>query len=76
MATIQLHVQDDFIQQLGVGAVRQLLEEELTYQRFRLTENRIQSAMHEAQDVNWEEEFENARQKAYEEYLQKRQAAL
>jgi hypothetical protein len=76
MATIQLHVQDDLIQQLGIGAVKQLLEEELTYQRFRLIENRIQSAMHEAQDVNWEEEFENARQKAYEEYRQKRQVAL
>ena len=76
MTTIQLQIQDDFIQQLGVGAVKQLLEEELTYQRFKLIENRIHSAMHEARDVNWEEEFENARQKAYEEYRQKRQAAL
>lgn len=76
MATIQLHVQDDLIQQLGVDAVQQLLQEELIYQRLKLIESRIQSTMHDARDVNWEEEFENARQQAYEEYRQKRQAAL
>lgn len=76
MATIQLHVQDDLIQQLGVDAVQQLLEEELIYQRLKLIESRIQSAMHDARDVNWKEEFENARQQAYEEYRQKRQLAL
>ena len=76
MTVIQLEIQDDLIQQLGLGAVRQVLEEELTYQRFKLIENRIQSAMREAQDVNWEEEFESARQKAYDEYQQKRKSTV
>ena len=75
MTTIQLQIQDDLIRQLGVGAVKQLLEEELTYQRFKLLENRIQSAMHEAQGVDWETEFEQARQQAYEEYREKRKSA-
>jgi len=76
MATIQLEIQDDLIQQLGLGAVKQLLEDELRYQRFKSLENRIQTAMHEAVDVNWEQEFETAREQAYEEYRQKRKSAL
>ncbi|GAB2602432.1 hypothetical protein [Spirosoma areae] len=75
MATIQLQIQDDLIQQLGIGAVKQLLEEELNYQRFKLLENSIQTAMHEAVDVNWPQEFEDARQQAYEEYQRKRKLA-
>ena len=73
--TIQVEIQDDLVHQLGVNAVKQLLEEELVYQRFRLLENRIQSAMHETEDVDWEAEFESARQQAYEAYRHKRQAA-
>ncbi|QJW89180.1 hypothetical protein HNV11_07130 [Spirosoma taeanense] len=76
MTTIQLQVQDDLIQELGLGAVKRLLEEELDYQRFKLLESRIQTAMHEAEGVDWTEEFENARQQAYKEYQQKRRSAL
>ena len=75
MTTIDIQIQDDLIQQMGVKAVKQLLEEELVYQRFKLLENRIQSAMHEAVDVNWSQEFEEARQQAFEEYQQKRKLA-
>lgn len=76
MTTLQFQIQDDLIQQLGLGAVQQLLEEELIYQRFKLLENRIQSAMHEAEDVDWEAELENARQQAYEDYKQNRKSTL
>lgn len=72
MTTIQVKIQDDLVQQLGLRAVEQLLEEELVYQRFKLLENRIQSVMHETENVDWEDEFERARQQAYEEYRQKR----
>ncbi|QDK78754.1 hypothetical protein EXU85_09100 [Spirosoma sp. KCTC 42546] len=75
MATIQLQVQDDLIQQLGLGAVKQLLEDELMFQRIKLLESRIQSAMHDATDVNWQQEFEDARQQAFEEYREKRKSA-
>lgn len=76
MTTLQFQIQDDLIQQLGLGAVQQLLEEELIYQRFKLLENRIQSAMHEAEGVDWEAELENARQQAYEDYKQNRKSTL
>lgn len=76
MTTIQLQIQDDLVQRLGIQAVKQLLQEELSYQRFKLLENRIQTAMHEATDVNWPQEFEEARQQAYEEYRQKRKTVL
>ncbi|MFD2573594.1 hypothetical protein ACFSUS_23345 [Spirosoma soli] len=74
MTTIQLDIQDDLIHELGLGAVRQLLEEELAYQRFKLLEGRIQEAMHQAENINWEDEFEQARQQAFDEYLQKRRS--
>lgn len=76
MTTIQLQIEDDLVQQLGLGAVQQLLEEELVYQRVKLLENKIQTAMHKAVGVNWQQEFEEARQQAYEEYRQKRESAL
>ncbi|GAB2545157.1 hypothetical protein [Spirosoma aerophilum] len=76
MTTIQLEIQDDLVQQLGLGAVKKALEDELAYQRFKLLENKIVSAMREATDVDWKDEFDAARQKAYEEYQQKRKSAL
>ncbi|QJD79189.1 hypothetical protein [Spirosoma rhododendri] len=74
--TIQVEVQDDLVQQLGVGAIRGLLEEELAYQRFRLLDERVQTAMQDRPDVNWDAEFEQARQLAFNEYQQRRQRAL
>ena len=76
MTTIQLQIQDDLVQQLGLGAVKKKLDDELTYQRFKLLESRIVSAMNDATDVDWKDEFDKARQKAYEEHPQKRKSAL
>ncbi|RZK27348.1 MAG: hypothetical protein EOO63_13635 [Hymenobacter sp.] len=74
--TIQVEVQDDLIQQLGVGAIQHLLAEELAYQRFKLLDERVQTAMQSAPGVDWTNEFEQARQLAFEEYQQRRQQAL
>ncbi len=76
MTTIELQVQDDLIQQLGLNTVKQLLEEELMYQRFKILESRIQSAMHEARGVDWAQAFEEARQQAFDAYRKKRGSAL
>ncbi|GAA4399940.1 hypothetical protein GCM10023187_12540 [Nibrella viscosa] len=68
MRTIKIEVQDDLVQRLGVAAVQKLLEEELAYQRFKLLEESIQASMQAAEGVDWEKEFEHARQEAFDEY--------
>ncbi|GAA4452422.1 hypothetical protein GCM10023189_15800 [Nibrella saemangeumensis] len=68
MTTIQIEVQDDLVQRLGVAAVQKLLEEELAYQRFKLLEESIQASMQAAEGVDWEKEFEQARQEAFDDY--------
>ncbi len=50
-----------------------MITDELAYQRFRLLENNIQQALQHAEGVNWSQEFEIARQEAFDEYRRKRQ---
>lgn len=68
MATLQIDVQDDLINLFGTQAIKQFIEEELAYKKFRLLELELNKALSQASDVNWEQEFEIARQKAFEEY--------
>jgi|GEM_PF-2482698 len=71
METIKVNVQDDLIALYGLEAIKNLLEEELAYQRFRLLESKIQNAMSET-DVDWDKEFEQKREEAFEEYQRRR----
>lgn len=71
MRTISVEVQDDLLTHFGIEAIKKMFEDELEYQRFRLLENKIQKAMSEA-DVDWEKEFEEKREEAFEEYQRRR----
>jgi hypothetical protein len=71
MKTIEVKVQDDLVALYGLEAIRNLIEDELAYQRFRLLEKRIQDAMSES-SVDWEHEFEQKREKAFAEYQRRR----
>jgi hypothetical protein len=71
MKTIEVKVQDDLVALYGLEAIKNLIEEELAYQRFRLLENKIQRAMSET-DIDWEKEFEQKREEAFEEYQRRR----
>ena len=69
MTTLQFEVQDDMVKMLGLERIKKFLEEELAFQRFRILDKQVQKALAEAKDVNWEQEFEQARQQAYEAYM-------
>lgn len=71
MQTIEVKVQDDLVALYGLEAIKNSIEEELAYQRFRLLEERIQSAMSES-GVDWIREFEQKREEAFEEYQRRR----
>lgn len=71
MQTIEVKVQDDLVALYGLEAIKNSIEEELAYQRFRLLEERIQSAMSES-GVDWIQEFEQKREEAFEEYQRRR----
>lgn len=72
MTTLQFEVQDDMIRLFGMERIKNFLEEELAYQRFRLLEKQVLKALGDAKGVNWDAEFEQARQAAFEEYMNRR----
>ncbi|HLP62429.1 MAG TPA: hypothetical protein VK186_26550 [Candidatus Deferrimicrobium sp.] len=71
MRTIEIKVMDDLITLYGIEAIKRILEGELEYQRFRLLEDKIKKAMADT-DVDWEKEFEQKREEAFEEYKHRR----
>lgn len=71
MKTIKVNVPDELVTLYGLEALKNLIQEELAYQRFRLLEDRIQNAMSET-GVDWEKEFEQKREEAIEEYQRRR----
>ena len=72
MTTIHIPVQDDLIHFLGLEKIKKILEDELSYQRFRLMESDIQTAMTDTKNVEWDKEFEKIREVAYKEYISKK----
>ncbi len=72
--TIQIDVNDQFVQQLGEERLRQLVQAKVRAEEFRLAANRISQTLDEAATtgVDWEAEFEQARQETWEEYKRKR----
>jgi hypothetical protein len=72
MTTLEISIEDDLIKLFGLERIKSFIDEALAYERFRMLEMEIIKALTEAKDVNWESEFEHARQDAYQEYLEKR----
>mgnify|MGYP001595303819 FL=1 len=70
--TLQYEVQEDLVKLFGLDRIRKFFDEELAYQRFKLLEIELQAALGQAKDVNWEKEFDQARQQAFEEYMNRR----
>ncbi len=74
MATIQLDIPAEDLQLLGLERIKELIHREVTFQRFRRSAEAVQQLFDSRPDVDWEVEFERARQEAFEEYEQKRRA--
>ena len=72
MTTIQIQVQDDVVQRLGIERIKQLVQRKLDAEEFRLGAAHIKQAMDAATDVDWDAEWEQVRQQAWDEYKQKR----
>ncbi|OQX77235.1 MAG: hypothetical protein B6D61_07530 [Bacteroidetes bacterium 4484_249] len=71
--TLEINLQDDLVNLFGVRAIKNFIEEELAYQRFKLLENELIVSLSETKDVDWEKEFEKARQKAFDKYKKSRE---
>ena len=71
MKTIKIDIQDDLIALYGLEAIKKSLEEELTYQRFKMLENQISESMDQT-GIDWDEEFGQVREEAFEEHQRRR----
>ena len=72
--TIQIDVNDNVLRQLGEERLRQMIQDKVHAEEFRLAADGIKQAMDIAanQGVDWNAEFERAREDAWKEYKQKR----
>lgn len=72
MTTIQIQVQDDIVQRLGIERIKQLMQRKIDSEEVRLAAEHIKQAMDAATGVDWDAELEQARQQTWNEYKLKR----
>lgn len=74
MATIQIQVKDSVLQRLGAERLQQLINDTINAEEFRLAGEHVHAAMAEAAElgIDWDTEFDQARQQAWEEYKRQR----
>ena len=72
--TIQIDINDSVLRQVGEERLRQIIQDKVHAEEFRVAANSMKKAMNQAasQGVDWDMEFKKARQEAWEEYRQKR----
>ena len=68
---IQLKINDTLLADLGTLYVKQFLEKQLQLLELQLSANKVNKAMQDQKDVNWEKEFDKARKEAWNEYENK-----
>jgi len=71
MKTISVDISDELVSYYGNEQIRKLIQDELEYLRFKLLEEKIQKSM-QATNVDWDKEFEKAREETFKEYALKR----
>ncbi len=72
MTIIQIQVQDDVVERLGIERIKQLMQRKIDAEELRLAAEHIKQAMDDAIGVDWDAELEQARQQTWSEYKQKR----
>jgi hypothetical protein len=65
MTTIEIPISDDLIQRLGQQAIAEFLQKQMQLLRVQLLADKLGQAITNS-GVDWEQELENARQKAWE----------
>jgi hypothetical protein len=71
METISISLNEEIIRAFGIDAVQKFIEEELSYQKFRLLEKKLQPYFTGLSPI-WEKEYQTSRETAYQEYKQNR----
>lgn len=70
MTTIQIPISDALIQQLGHQAITEFLQRQMQLLRLQLLADNLSTSV-ERSGIDWEQELEDARQKAWEIYQQR-----
>ncbi|MEO6167603.1 MAG: hypothetical protein ABIO46_14440 [Chitinophagales bacterium] len=69
MATIQINISDEALDILGKKKIEELAEREAADLQFAELQKKLIRKLKNTKGVDWEKEFESARQKAYQEWI-------
>ncbi|RLD50804.1 MAG: hypothetical protein DRJ05_19165 [Bacteroidetes bacterium] len=67
---ISINVNDRLLSDFGVIYIKGFLQKQLELQELQLSANRITKHLQASKNIDWEIEFETARQQAWEEHKQ------
>lgn len=68
-STLQLNIPNDLVQMFGLSALQTYMQKRLELLKMQLLADRIGKGISES-GMNWEQELENARQEAWNDYKQ------
>ncbi len=68
---ISINVNDSLLSDFGVIYIQEFLQKQLELRELQLSANRITKYLQASKNTNWENEFEIARQDAWDEYKHK-----
>jgi hypothetical protein len=69
--TLQLDISEDLVQLMGMNALQTYLQKQLESLKIQLLADKLGLAILQS-GMNWEQEMENARQQAWNEYKQRK----
>jgi len=69
--TLQLDISEDLVQLMGMSALQTYLQKQLESLKIQLLADKLGLAILQS-GMNWEQEMENARQQAWNEYKQRK----
>ena len=68
---ISINVKDSLLSDFGVIHIQEFLRKQLQLYELQLSANKITKHLKNSKNVDWNKEFDNAKQKAWEEYNDK-----
>ena len=68
---ITVNVKENMLSDFGLIHIQEFLQRQLQLYELQISANRITNYLKENKTVNWEAEFDNARQSAWNEYQHK-----
>ncbi|MCU0392071.1 MAG: hypothetical protein MUE81_13205 [Thermoflexibacter sp.] len=65
---LSIKVKDDLVQTFGAIYIQAYLQKQIQLLELQILAEKLSTSIQEETDTNWEAEFEQARQEAWEEY--------